>query len=118
YDGRPEVRAGVRRLRGWYPQGGTFVEMLHDERGWLWSAGLNSWLIPDGAFLRLYDLNLEVRLTGEEAERALKEREHALREVERTQLEQERTQKEQERAQKERAWAKLREVGIDPASLE
>ena len=55
-----------------------------------------SWLAPDGPLLRLYDRDGRMRLTEGEAQRAAKEA---------------------ERAAKEAAWAKLRELGIDPESL-
>src|SRR5579872_55004 len=75
YDARPESEAGTPRLRGWYPQDGLPCEMNYDKRGWLFSGELESWLVPDGAYLRLYDRSLNQRLTGEEAERAEKEKE-------------------------------------------
>ncbi len=34
----------------------------------MWSEQLESWLVPDGAFLRLYDKSGQMRLTGVEAE--------------------------------------------------
>jgi hypothetical protein len=79
------------------------VEQSADTPGRLWSAELESWLVPDGALLRLHDHNQQLRLTEGEAERAAKEAE--------------RTAKEAERAAKEAAWAKLRELGIDPEQL-
>ena len=84
------------RLRGWWLVEGALVEQTPDGRGRLWSAELQSWLAPDGALLRLYDLDGRMRLTEGEAERAAKEA---------------------ERAAKEAAWAKLRELGIDPRNL-
>ena len=65
------------------------VEQTTDVRGWLWSAELASWLAQDGALLRLYDRDGQLRLTEGEAERTAKEA----------------------------AWAKLRELGIDPQQL-
>jgi Uma2 family endonuclease len=91
------------RLRGWQLSEGALVEQTPDARGWLWSAELASWLAPDGALMRLYDRDGRVRLTEGEAERAAKEAERAAKEA--------------ERAAKEAAWAKLRELGIDPQSL-
>ncbi len=77
----PRQRAIVR-LRGWSYKNGQIEEIQLNERGWLWSEELDSWLVPDEEFLRLYDLAGRRRLTGEET-----------------------------------AQAKLRELGIDPASL-
>ncbi len=91
------------RLRGWKLEDGAMVEQPTDARGWLWSAELASWLAPDGALLRLYDQEGQLRLTEGEAERAAKEAERAAKEA--------------ERAAKEAAWAKLRELGIDPQQL-
>jgi Uma2 family endonuclease len=77
------------RLRGWRYSGRKMIELEPDERGWLWSEELESWLVPDEAYLRLYDRNGQLRLTEKEAEQAAKEK----------------------------AWAKLRELGINPEDL-
>jgi Uma2 family endonuclease len=87
---------GSGRLRGWWLESGVMTERQADQRGWIWSAELESWLGPDGALLRLYDRDGRMRMTEGEAQRAAKEA---------------------ERAAKEAAWAKLRELGIDPESL-
>ena len=42
-------------------------ELLPNSEGWLWSNHLDSFLLPDGFRLRLYDSNHQLRLTGEEA---------------------------------------------------
>lgn len=89
------THAGIP-LRGWRYDGGQPRELAPDARGWLWSEELHSWLVPDGALLRLYDQQGQQRLTEAEAE-------HAAREA--------------ERAAKEAAWAKLRELGRDPEQL-
>lgn len=77
------------RLRGWRLTEGALVEQAPDEQGRLWSSELESYLVADGALLRLTDRDGQLRLTEGEAERAAKEA----------------------------AWAKLRELGIDPAEL-
>jgi Uma2 family endonuclease len=77
------------RLRGWRLQGDTMIERTKDANGRLWSEELASWLVEDGALLRLYDRQGILRLTATEAERQAKEA----------------------------AWAKLRELGIDPTTL-
>ncbi len=142
-----ENRKKVRvRLRAWTYKNGKIEEMQPNERGWIWSEELDSWLVPDDDFLRLYDRDGNRRLTEEEtkqlaleAEQAAKEIERAAKEIERAAKEieraafkkeraakeaerananRERAAKEAERAAKERAWAKLRELGIDPETLE
>ena len=59
-----------RRLFGWQLNRDSQVmqEMRPAPDGSLWSASLESWLVPDGATLRLYDRNGQVRLTYAEAE--------------------------------------------------
>jgi len=80
---------GDARLRGWWLESGIMTERVGDARGWIWSAELDSWLMADGALLRLYDRDGRMRMTEGEAQRAAKEF----------------------------AWAKLREPGIDQGSL-
>jgi Uma2 family endonuclease len=111
-------------LRGWRYVNGQSQELVADPRGRLWSEELESWLVPDDAFLRMYDRQGRRRLTEGEAERAAREIERQAkeaawqaREAERAACETERQAKEAERAAKEAAWAKLRELGIDPESL-
>jgi Uma2 family endonuclease len=60
-------QAGVRLL-GWRYQNGQAVTLQPDTRGWLWSEVLESWLGPDGHYLRLYDRDGQQRLTDYEAE--------------------------------------------------
>ena len=55
-----------------------------------------SYLVPDGAFLRLYDREGQMRHTQAEAAEA---------------------DAATERAAKEAAWARLRELGIEPPEL-
>lgn len=83
-------------LRGWRYVNGKPQDLVADPYGRLWSEELESWLVPDGVFLRLFDPQGTRRLTEAEAERQAKEA---------------------ERAAKEAAWAKLRELGVDPESL-
>jgi Uma2 family endonuclease len=134
------------RLFGWrYTAEGETVRVEPDERGRLWSEVLESWLMPDGAYLRLYDRDGQMRLTWAEAEELAKEAERQRAEAERLAKEAERERaeaehrraevellakeaereraeaellaKEAEQAAKEKAWAKLRELGIDPETL-
>ncbi|MDQ2730281.1 MAG: Uma2 family endonuclease [Armatimonadota bacterium] len=104
FDPREIGEAVTPRLRGWEAINGIATPLVVDDRGWLWSHELDSWLGVEGEVLRLYDADGVIRLTGEEAERAAREQEQAARE--------------REQAAKERAWAKLRELGFDPESLE
>jgi Uma2 family endonuclease len=99
----PYWKNAAQRVRGWRIVDGKVQEQTLDPRGWLWSAELDSWLVPDGPLLRLFDRDSQPRLTEGEAERAAKEAERAAKEA--------------ERAAKEQAWAKLRELGVDPESL-
>lgn len=85
-----------RRLRGWWLHEGRMVEQRPAAQGRLWSPALASWLLPDGAYLRLLTPDGQIRPTEGEAERAAREA---------------------ERTAKEAAWAKLRELGIDPETL-
>ena len=63
------MKSRGRRLVGWRldQATGTMEELLPNSEGWLWSNHLDSFLVPDGARLRLYDSNYQLRLTGEEA---------------------------------------------------
>jgi Uma2 family endonuclease len=105
------------RLRGWRLQAGTMVEQTIDAQGRLWSDELASWLVPDGAWVRLYDRDGRRRLTESEAARAAEAAERAAKESAQAAEAAERAAKEAERAAKESAWAKLRELGIDPDDL-
>jgi Uma2 family endonuclease len=98
------------RLKGWRLENGQAIEIVPNDQGWLWSNELDSYLVADKEYLRLYDRTGKMRLTEAEAERAAKEQERVAKE-------QERIAKEQERIAKEKAWAKLRELGIDPEKL-
>src|SRR5260370_19944688 len=66
----PIRRGGAPRLMGWRldTQRREMVEMGANREGWLWREQLESWLVPDDAYLRLYDQNHQLRLTGEEAQ--------------------------------------------------
>ncbi len=91
----PLPRSGNRRLFGWRldPDRQIMREMPPGPNGSLWSAQLDSWLVPDGITLRLYDRNDQMRLTYGEAE----------------------AQQKQAEARRAQALAeKLRSLGIDP----
>ena len=113
------------RLLGWrYTDEGEAAPIEPDEQGRIWSEELESWLVADGGYLRLYDRAGAMRLTKGEAEEAEKQMERDGRLAEYQRAEREHAEKEaeyqraeRERAEKEAAWAKLRELGIDPEKL-
>lgn len=111
-------RQGRRRLLGWrYDAARGAIPLEPDERGWLWSAELDSWLVPDGFMLRLHDRQGRRRLT--EAEVAIVGQQQAIaaewaERAARQQAEVARQQAEAHLA----AWReKLRQRGIDPDTL-
>jgi Uma2 family endonuclease len=98
----PLARATARRLFGWRLDKETQVmrELPLEPDGRLWSIQLESFLIPDGKYLRLYDRHGQLRLTEAQAE--TRRAETAIRQAE---IE----------AKRVRALAeKLRSLGIDP----
>ncbi len=138
YDPQHFWQNATTQLRGWRYPNGIIEEIQPNETGWLWSDELDSWLVPDGEFLRLYDPNGNQRLTLEEAadeqkesakrqEKLARRRENAAK----RRAEMERAAKEAERAEKEAALAakeaalqreqalleKLRKANIDIDSL-
>jgi Uma2 family endonuclease len=129
-----------RRLFGWQldPDSQTMKEMPSGPNGSLWSHHLQSWLVPDGATLRLYDYNGQMRLTYGEAEAQQKQAEaqRANAAVQEAEVEARRAQSETQRAdaaiqqaeiearradaavQHSEALAeKLRSLGIDPGQV-
>jgi hypothetical protein len=85
--------------------------------GSLWSQQLNSWLVPAGNLLYLYDRQGRLRLTQAQAEaqRAEAEKRRADAEAEARQAEKRRADAEAKRA--EALAEKLRSLGIDPNQL-
>jgi len=104
YDPRPECLENMR-LRGWWNHNGQAYEVRKDERDWIWSEELESWLAPDGVMLRLYDRELNLRLTEAEAEGLAKEQALADAEAQRAAKEEALADAEAERAAKEEALA-------------
>jgi len=102
----PPIRSGnAPRLLGWRldPQRKEMIEMAANHDNWLWSEQLESWLVPDGPYLRLYDREHQMRLTGEEAR------------AQQAEIEAERAEAASERA---KALAeKLRSLGINPDEI-
>ncbi len=85
----PYLPAETGRLRVWRCTGGQATEVRADEQGRIWSDELGCWCMPDGPLLRLVLADGRIAPTEAEAERAAREA----------------------------AWAKLRELGIDPQRL-
>ncbi|MCU0493822.1 MAG: Uma2 family endonuclease [Chloroflexaceae bacterium] len=114
----PFISKDGERLRGWHLVDGVMVPQPTNLHGHMWSHELEAWLVPDGAFLRLHDRKGQRWLTEAEAQaqeaQAVAKQARAAARLAKT----ERTAKEAERAAKEAAWAKLRELGIDPTTLE
>jgi Uma2 family endonuclease len=111
YDPRPRKRKlKMRRLWGWQLHDGVPYPLEADKQGRLWSHELDSWLVPAGTKLRLYDKDNNLRLTEQEAEKAARLAEQQAR------IEAERREKiEQEKNARLRQ--KLRELGIDPDKI-
>ena len=122
---RPFWRNKKLHLRGWRYQDGQAEELkstLADGR--LWSEELDSWIVPDDHYLRLYDRDgrrrldksetqaLEVQAATDQAQAALKEVDQFQRRISQAER-----QTQTEREAKEKAWARLRELGIDPEKL-
>lgn len=61
------------RLLGWRYQAGEPIAIQRNERGWLWSEVLDSWLGEEGLYLRLYDRQGQLRLKKDEAEAAARQ---------------------------------------------
>jgi hypothetical protein len=76
----------------------------------LWSEQLESWLVPDQTYLRLYDREHQLRLTGEEAQAQRAD-------IQAEQAEEAREEAEEARKRAEMFAAKLRELGINPDEL-
>ncbi|MDQ6659516.1 MAG: Uma2 family endonuclease [Chloroflexota bacterium] len=66
----PLGQSNARRLFGWSldKDSGEMREMLVHPNGHLWSPHLDSFLVPDQHYLRLYDSNGQPRLTQAETE--------------------------------------------------
>src|SRR5260370_21394719 len=66
----PIRRGGAPRLMGWRldTQRREMVEMGANSEGWLWREQLESWLVTDESYLRLYVLEHHLRLQGEHSQ--------------------------------------------------
>ena len=108
----PLARRAKQRLFGWYldTSGHHMTMMQPRSDGALWSRHLESWLVPDGTMLRLYDTQGHMRLTFGEAEAQLRQAEAQRAETAIQQAEVE--------ARRSQIYAeKLRSLGIDPEQL-
>ena len=108
-----------RRLLGWRldQDNQTMKEMLPGPNGALWSESLESWLVPDGTTLRLYDRNGQMRLTHVEAEAQQRQIE-ARRADAALQLAEAEAQRADAEARRAQILAeKMRSLGIDPDQL-
>jgi Uma2 family endonuclease len=79
---RPRVwprRYNTRLLGCRYSEDGIPQAIVPDERGRLWSEVLESWLVPDGRYLRLYDREGNLRLTEAEEESKARQEESKAR---------------------------------------
>jgi Uma2 family endonuclease len=129
----PLSPATAARLWGWRldARRNIMVELSPNSSGWLWSEQLESWLVPDQTYLRLYDRSHQLRLTGEEAKDRLAEEarlkarlanERAELANEQAELANEQAELADQRAEEatrraEAFAAKLRTLGIDPDDL-
>ncbi len=101
----PFTRSRSRRLFGWQltPNQGVMRPMTPASNGALWSPQLESWLVPNGVLLRLYDRSGQMRLTRAEAEAQRAEVESGRAEME---------------ARRSRVLEeKLRSLGVDPDQI-
>jgi hypothetical protein len=101
-----------RRLLGWRwnPVSQKMRRLASDRKGRIWSEQLDSWLVPDGGYLRLHDRHHHLRLTQAEAQ-ALR----AEAEAKRAEAEAEARQAAVRRA--EALAEKLRALGINPDEI-
>jgi hypothetical protein len=115
-----------RRLFGWRwdPTRHKMRKIRSNKQGWLWSQQLNSWLVPDDGYLRLYDRHHQLHLTGEEAQALRADAEAEARRVEAKRAEEEKRRADAEaearQTEAKRAQAlaeKLRALGINPDEI-
>jgi Uma2 family endonuclease len=115
----PIRRSEPFRLFGWQvgKDTGLMQKMLPGRGGRLWSRHLDSLLVPDGPYLRLYDRQGHRRLTQGEVDRYRAEAEVQARQAAEMRAEAADKRAEAE-AEKARIFAeKLRSLGIDPGEV-
>ena len=129
----PLARATAQRLYVWRLDKDLemMIPVQPESGGRIWSATLESWLAPDGIYLRLYDRFGNLRLTQAEEEKrhAAMERQRAEAERQRAEAERQRAEAEARNAAMERQRAEvearraeklaetLRSMGVDPDRL-
>ena len=120
---RPLASATAQRLFGWRlnPRDATMYPLSLQQHGSLWSVELDSRLVPDGRWLRLYDRSGYLRLTEAETERQQRElaNQRAQAEAQHAQAAEQQARAEAQRAQAAERRArllaeKLRSLGLDP----
>jgi Uma2 family endonuclease len=105
-----------KKLVGWRLQGGVYVELKPNDKGWLWCEELDLWVGVHKSryhnqvalFPRFFDKNGQLLLNGEE----LIDQAQLNVEQERREKEQERHEKEQERREKEQAQLKAEQAQL------
>lgn len=95
------------RLLGWEYKNGIAEPMKYNKDGWIWSNELQTWLVPDGRLLQLYDQNLQRRLT--KSEQLELEKREALEQQHREQQARFLTEQKLQEAEKQRQDAERRE---------
>ncbi len=98
----PRLWSGSR-LKAWRLVRGRYVEIKPDQRGWVWSRELDSWLVEDNENLWLYDRNGNKRLSPQEEAEQEKQRADQAE----GRLEQETQRAEQEKLRAEQAEARI-----------
>ncbi len=106
YDPRAKRLWPGSRLKAWRLVEGRYVELIPDKRGWIWSEELESWLVEDDEYLRLYDEQANQRLTPTESEQH------------RADQEQSRADQEQSRADQAEAELQAEKIRGDKAQLQ
>jgi Uma2 family endonuclease len=116
---RPVRRKAARRLWGWQLDKGSgdMHEMLVHPDGRLWSQHLESFLVPDGNYLRLTDSLGRRHLTEAEAQAEARRAAERRAEAEARRAEMEAEARRAAEKQAEALAEKLRAHGIDPDSL-
>ncbi|MEI6043967.1 MAG: Uma2 family endonuclease [Chloroflexota bacterium] len=106
------------RLKAWWLTEGHYIESGCDERGWVWSEELESWLVENGANLWLYDYKGNRHLTPTEQE--IFKAEQVLAQQEEFKAEQERFKAEVEkfRAEQARFKAEVEKFRAEQASVQ
>ncbi len=115
---RPLRREG-RRLFGWRLDRASRLmsELPLDREGRLWSRHLESFLVADDAYVRLYDRAGHRRLTRAEAEEQRAEAEAEARRAEARRADAEAEARHAETRRSDALAEKLRSLGIDPDQL-